>query len=185
MSNGARNSDQHPTSYMKHLILVLLIISIGILSHAQSDYVISSDSGHKMLKGVVRREVLENDTAFGWFHQNQAGYTPNTETVAILRAKGAPAQFLVLGGTWCEDTQNLLPRYYLLLDAAGIGGDQIKFVAVDKQKHALDHLPEDMHLKNTPTFIVLKGGKEVGRVVEFGKNGQWEAEVGEIVSKNF
>jgi hypothetical protein len=42
-----------------------------------------------------------------------------------------------------------------------------------------------MHLAHTPTFIVLKNGKEVGRVVEYGKNGQWETELAEIVSKNF
>ncbi|HEY4109870.1 thioredoxin family protein [Puia sp.] len=170
---------------MKHLLLVVLIIGIGILTHAQSEYEISTDGNSKMLKGTVKRDVLENDTAFKWFHKNQAGYTPNTETVSVLRAKGSQASFLVLGGTWCEDTQTLLPRFYLLMDAAGIGSDQVRFVAVDRQKHALNHLPEDMHLAHTPTFIVLKGGKEVGRVVEYGKNGQWEAEIGDIVSKNF
>jgi hypothetical protein len=71
------------------------------------------------------------------------------------------------------------------MDAAGIGGDQLEFVAVDRQKHALNHLPEEMHLAHTPTFIVLKGGKEVGRVVEWGKNGQWETELAGIVSTNF
>jgi len=172
-------------AHMKHLLLVLLIIATGILTHAQSEYIVSNDGGSKMLKGVVKREVLENDTAFKWFHTSQAGYTPNADAISILRAKGGQAQFLVLGGTWCEDTQTLLPRMYLLLDAAGIGSDQTTFVAVDRQKHALNHLPEDMHLAHTPTFIVLKGGKEVGRVVEYGKNGQWEAELAEIVSKSF
>src|SRR5258708_2734305 len=170
---------------MKHLLLLLLVIGIGILTHAQSEYIVTTDGGGKMLKGVVKREMLENDSAFKWFHENQSGYTPNTETVSILRAKGQRARFLLLGGTWCGDTQNLLPRYYLLMDAAGIGNDQLTFVAVDRQKHSLTHLPEDMHLAHTPTFIVLKDGKEVGRVVEYGKNGQWEAELAEIVSKNF
>jgi len=170
---------------MKHLLLVIVIISVGILVHGQSEYVVGSDAGHKMLKGVVKREVLENDTAFGWFHQNQTGYTPNTDAVSLLRAKGSSPHFLVLGGTWCGDTQALLPKFFLLMDAAGIGGDQLVFVAVDRQKHALDRLPEEMHLAHTPTFIVLKNGKEVGRVVEYGKNGQWETELAEIVSKNF
>ncbi|HXB08349.1 MAG TPA: thioredoxin family protein [Puia sp.] len=170
---------------MKHLLLVLLITGFAILTYAQSEYEVSTDGTHKMLKGVVKREVLENDSAFGWFHQNQAGYTPNPEAVSILKAKGANVGFLVLGGTWCDDTQTLLPRFYLLLDAAGIGSDQVKFVAVDRQKHALDHVAEDFHLAHTPTFIVLKAGKEVGRVVEYGKNGQWDAEIAAIVSKNF
>lgn len=170
---------------MKHLLLVVFIIGIGIFTYGQSEFIVESDGGHKMLKGVVRRDVLEKDTAFGWFMQNQTGYLPNADAVSILKAKGGRASFLLLGGTWCGDTQHLLPQYYMLLDEAGIDGDQFKFVAVDRQKHALDHLPEDMHLSHTPTLIVLKGGKEVGRVVEYGKNGQWETELAEIVSKNF
>jgi len=170
---------------MKHLLLVLFIIGIGIFTYGQSEYVVLNDGGHKMLKGVVRRDMLENDTAFGWFVQNQAGYTPNTDAVSLLRAKGSSPHFIVLGGTWCGDTQALLPKFYLLMDAAGIGGDQLIFVAVDRQKHALDRLPEDMQLAHTPTFIVLKNGKEVGRVVEYGKNGQWETELAEIVKANF
>jgi thiol-disulfide isomerase/thioredoxin len=170
---------------MKHLLLVVLIIGAGICTYAQSDFVVGTDGGSKMLKGVVKRDLLENDTAFAWFHANQTGYTPSTDAVSLLRAKGGSARFLVLGGTWCGDTQALLPKFYLLMDAAGIGGDQLTFVAVDRQKHALNSLPEDMHLAHTPTFVVLKGGKEVGRVVEWGKNGQWESELAEIVEKNF
>ena len=56
---------------------------------------------------------------------------------------------------------------------------------VDHHKKSVNHLPEDMHLTSTPTFIVLKGGKEIGRVVEYGKNGQWDREIGEIISTKF
>ena len=35
------------------------------------------------------------------------------------------------------------------------------------------------------TFIVMKGGKEVGRVIEYGKNGRWDKEIGEIVATKF
>jgi thiol-disulfide isomerase/thioredoxin len=173
---------------MKHIFLVLLIIGIGILTHAQTEYEVSTDTTYgpsKMLKGKVKREMLENDTAFKWFHENLAGYTPNTETVSILKAKGGQVHFLVFGGTWCGDTQELLPKFFALTDAADYTADQITFIAVDRHKKSLDHLPEDMHLTNTPTFIVLKGGKEVGRVLEHGKNGQWEREIAEIVTTNF
>lgn len=170
---------------MKHLFLIAIIIGLGILTKAQSEYEISSDGTNKILKGLVSRDMLEKDTAFKWFHQNQAGYTPNTETVSVLRAKGPQVQFIVFGGTWCDDTKYLLPKFYSLLDAASFTGDQVTLIMVDHHKRSVDHLPEDMHLTSTPTFIVMKGGKEMGRVVEYGKNGQWEREIGEIVSTKF
>jgi hypothetical protein len=40
------------------------------------------------------------------------------------------------------------------------------------------------NIKNVPTIIALKEGKEVGRVVEYGKTGKWDAEVAEIVKSN-
>jgi len=59
----------------------------------------------------------------------------------------------------------------------------LQIIGVDHQKKSIDHLPEDMHLTHTPTFIILKGGKEIGRVVEYGQNGHWDKEIGEIVAK--
>jgi thiol-disulfide isomerase/thioredoxin len=167
---------------MKHLFLIAIIIGVGILTRAQSEYEVSTDGPGKLLKGLISRDMLENDTAFRWFHQNQAGYTPNAETVAVLKAKGPQVQFMVFGGTWCEDTQALLPKFYLLMDASSIPNDQVSVIMVDRHKKTIGHLPEDMQLKSTPTFIVLKNGKEVGRVVEYGKNGQWDKEIGEIVA---
>lgn len=167
---------------MKHLFLIAIIIGVGILTKAQSEYEVSTDGPNKLLKGLISRDMLENDTAFRWFHQNQAGYTPNSGTVATLKANGPQLQFMIFGGTWCEDTQVLLPKFYLLLDAASISNDQLSVIMVDRQKKAIGHLPEDMHIVRTPTFIVLKGGKEIGRVVEYGKDGQWEKEIGAIVS---
>jgi hypothetical protein len=35
---------------------------------------------------------------------------------------------------------------------------------------------------NVPTIIVLKDGKEIGRVVEYGKTGMFDKELGEIIS---
>jgi len=171
---------------MKHLFLVAIIIGLGILVKAQqTQFEVSSDGTNKVLKGLVSREMLEKDSAFKWFHQNQAGYTPNTETVSILKAKGPQVQFIVFGGTWCEDTQTLLPKFYSLLDAASFPPDQLSVIMVDHHRKSINQLPEDMHLASTPTFIILKGGKEIGRVVEFGKNGQWDREIGEIISTKF
>lgn len=166
---------------MKHVLLAAFIIGVGLFAKAQKGYEVSTDSSGKMLKGIISRDLLENDTAFHWFHDNQAGFTPDAETVAILKAKGPALRFVVFGGTWCDDTQNLLPKFFSLMDAAGIGNDQLTIVAVDRKKQSTNRLPEDMHLKNTPTFIVLSHDVEVDRVVEYGKNGNWEKEIGEIV----
>jgi hypothetical protein len=171
--------------YMIRLLLVAILLCCGILSWAQTEYEVSSDGTYKILKGTVTREMLENDTAFRWFHDSLAGYVPNSETVSILRARGSAIRFVVFFGTWCEDSRNLLPKFFALLDASSIGNNQVRLVGVDHQKKSTTQLPEVMHLTNTPTFIILKGDAEVGRVVEFGKNGAWDKEIGDIVAAKF
>jgi hypothetical protein len=32
-----------------------------------------------------------------------------------------------------------------------------------------------------PTIIVMKSGKEIGRVVEYGKSGEWDKELLELI----
>jgi hypothetical protein len=45
----------------------------------------------------------------------------------------------------------------------------------------LSHLAEALDIINVPTIIVMKNGKEIGRVVEYGKYGMFDKELGEII----
>jgi thiol-disulfide isomerase/thioredoxin len=89
---------------------------------------------------------------------------------------------LIFGGTWCPDTQNLLPQFYQLADAAGYADSSITLIGVDNAKTTFDNLNKTFHLIDVPTFIVMKDGKEVGRVVEYGESGEAMKELGKIVS---
>ena len=42
---------------------------------------------------------------------------------------------------------------------------------------------EAFAVTNVPTFIVMKNGKEIGRVVEYGKTGMPEKEVAQIIAE--
>jgi thiol-disulfide isomerase/thioredoxin len=170
---------------MKHIFLVAIIIGLGILTRAQTEYEISGDGAGKVLKGLISRDLLTGDTAFAWFNGNKAGYTPDQQVLSILKSKGSQVQFLVFGGTWCEDTRILLPKFFSLLDAASISDKQLTLVGVDQQKKTFNHLSEDLHITRVPTFIVMKDGKEVGRVVEYGSTGAWDKELAEIINNNF
>ena len=89
---------------------------------------------------------------------------------------------IVFGGTWCDDTQNLLPVFYRLVDKSGYPDSSITLIGVDRPKTTLYNLHNAFHLTDVPTFIVMKDGKEVGRVVEYGKYGQIDKELGEVVN---
>ena len=162
---------------MKHLLLIAIIIGLGILTRAESEYSVSSDGTHKILKGLISRDMLEKDTAFSWFHQNRRSYTPNASEVAIVRCNASQLQFLVFTGTWCEEAQYIVPRFFSLADAAAIRADQVTLIGVDPSKKTVRHLTEEMHITAIPTFIVLKNGREIGRISPTSKDSPWEKEL--------
>jgi thiol-disulfide isomerase/thioredoxin len=169
---------------VKHIFLIAIIIGLGILTRAQT-YEVSNDGNNKILKGLISRDMLEGDTAFKWFHENQSGYTPDTEETAVLKAKGPQVQLLVFGGTWCDNTKYILPKFFSLLDAGSFPRDQVTLVGVDRNKKTANHLSELMHITSLPTFIVLKNGQEVGRVAVNDRNGGWDKEISDIIAAKF
>ena len=110
------------------------------------------------------------------------GYIPDAGAVAALKAKGSLVELLVFGGTWCDDTKDILPKFFAITDAASFPENRITLVGVDHNKKAINNLSEAMNITNVPTFIILRDGKEVGRVVEYGKTGQWDKEIGEVIN---
>ena len=164
------------------LSFICLIAACSATKKVSTNYQVLDDKGKKMLKGTINRALLEKDTAFAWFKESMQYGKPNDAAVTAFQQNKSKFTMLIFGGTWCEDTQNLLPKFYKLVDKSGYPESNITLIAVDRQKQALNNLHITYNITNVPTFIVLKDGKEVGRVVEYGK-GDIVKELGEIVGR--
>jgi thiol-disulfide isomerase/thioredoxin len=180
------------TGHRKNIVSYLLIavMSISIFSACSSSQKLKNgimfqtllDKDKKMLKGRINSETLEKDTAFKWFAENMKYVQVDTAAVTAFRNKTAKFSMVVFGGTWCEDTQALLPQFYKLVRQSGYPESKIALYAVDRQKVTLNNVNATYNISRVPTFIVLdNSGKEVGRVVEYGKNNNVPAELADLV----
>lgn len=164
---------------MKKLFIAVLLFTAQY-SFAQTE--ITRDAqGNKIIKGFTTKKEISTDTAFAWYAQNQKGFAPNAELTQRYAANKDSVNLIVFAGTWCGDTQYLLPRFFATTDAAGFPDNRITLIGVDRSKKTLFNLTEAFAVTNVPTFIVMKNGKEIGRVVEYGKMGSPEKEVAEII----
>ncbi len=151
-------------------------------------YETSRDTGHegnaKILKGIINRQLLESDTAFKWFNDNFKNAQPDANAIeAFVKNKGK-FSLVVFGGTWCHDTQNLLPTFYKLIDKSGFPANKVFLIGVDRAKTTSFKLHTKYRITNVPTFIAVdNAGNELGRVIEYGKTGTPDKELGEIVSR--
>ena len=171
---------------MKFLLTCLCCCSFMVNSFGQSQYEISKDEKHPtehILRGIVNKYLIQNDDSYRWYTSSQIGYKPDSATLNAFEGAKKNIQFVVFGGTWCEDTQAVLPKFFRLQEMSGIEDTAITFFAVNRAKKSLGSITDAFNVKNVPTIIVMKDGKEVGRVVEYGKTGRWDKELAEILKQ--
>lgn len=167
---------------MKKVILITVTLVLTLSVYAQNQYqVLVERPNEKTLKGILSRELLLSDTSFHWYAENLKGYKPNAAAIEGLQKHKDSVQLIAFMGTWCEDSHNVIPKLYTLLDTAGFSTDRLSLIGVDRNKKTLSHLSEALNVTKVPTIIVLKNGKEYGRVIEFGKYGLFDMELGEIL----
>jgi len=170
---------------MKFFVLIAIAFTTFACSSAhKTSYTESRDGDAKVLVGIINRSIIENDTAFAWFKENMKYGTADEAAIKAFQDNKDKFTLVVFGGTWCHDTQNLLPVFYRLADKSGYPDKRITLIAVDRHKKTIHNLHEKYHITNVPTFIVMKDGKEVGRVTEYGKYNAIDKELGEIVLNN-
>jgi thiol-disulfide isomerase/thioredoxin len=156
-------------------------------SLSKVSYTESRDEGQegnsKIIKGIFNRPLLESDTAFKWFADNYKYGQPDANAIEAFKKNKEKFLVLVFGGTWCHDTQNILPAFYKLADKSNYPPNKIYLIGVDRAKTTIQELHTKYNITYVPTFIILNNaGKEVGRVVEYGKSGMPDKDLGEIVN---
>ena len=166
----------------KSSFIIIAALLFSSFAFGQNQFqVFSERPNEKTYKGIISREVLIADTSFTWL-SSAKNFVPEKAAVEALRKNKDSVQLLVFMGTWCEDSHDVIPRLYSVTDAAGFSQDRITLIGVDRKKTTLSHLTEALGITNVPTIIVMKHGKEVGRIVEYGKYGMIDRELGEILN---
>jgi len=169
----------------QYFFTAILLIVTGFNSRAQTPYTSSKDEKHPevtVLNGIISKYALQNNAEFNnWYNSNQNIYDPPKDIVNAMEAAKDKVQFVIFGGTWCEDTQFILPRFFKLQEQSGFPDKSISFFGVNRAKQTLGNVSAVFNITNVPTIIVMKDGKEVGRVVEYGKSGKWEQDLGELL----
>ncbi|MCY1005465.1 thioredoxin family protein [Nannocystis pusilla] len=127
----------------------------------------SQDQAPPVLVGPLERAQVEREVP-GWISDAEI----DREAAAKLASVPPGAEVTVIFGTWCGDSRREVPRLWRALDAAGPDLPfALKYVGLDRQKTAPGFDKEGLDLRYVPTVIVVRDGREVGRIVESAPNG--------------
>ncbi len=173
---------------MKLFLAAIFVFSFTASAFSQAQYEIIKDEKHpgeSYLRGIINKYLVQNDSVYGkWYNSSMSYYMPDTSALTAFSKAKKGVQFVVFGGTWCEDTQFVLPKFFKLQEMSGVPDSVITFFAVNRAKKSLPNVADAFAVVNVPTIIVMKDGKEAGRVVEYGKTGKWDKELADIISGN-
>lgn len=152
------------------LLPVLLLLIPSSACAAGGEEAEASASDEEVLTGRVTREEIEAA------HPEWVGATVDAEideeAATALAGVEPGAEVTVFLGTWCSDSRREVPRFWRALDqVAGLVPFEVGYVAVDRSKEEPAELVAGQALRYVPTFVVRRGGDEVGRVVESAPNG--------------
>jgi hypothetical protein len=120
-----------------------------------------------------------------WTRYIDSTYTPDAATSQRLQSllQSQPTvSFRLIAATWCSDSRDELPRLFSLFERLGTSADAVELWGVDRRKRQPEAVCRENALEYVPTLVVLRGGKEVGRVVEHPRT-SWEADIVGILEK--
>jgi thiol-disulfide isomerase/thioredoxin len=93
-------------------------------------------------------------------------YTPDTAVAQSIRPLARDITVFAIVATWCPDTKRELPRFFAIMEAAGLPETALTMVGVDRTKKDAEGMTEKLGITRVPTFVFLRNGEEIGRFVE-------------------
>jgi thiol-disulfide isomerase/thioredoxin len=148
------------TASLKEIIFAAMLFCFTYPALSQDS------SAHKVITGHTQVEHLENNTDHHWFSKNYSDYVYDTASVTALQHVSPDYNIVVIGGTWCPTTHTELPKFYKIIDDGKFPRNRVKLIFVDRDLKLPATTEKNYKVKKLPTFIVFKGEKEKGRIVE-------------------
>jgi len=145
--------------HYKFLLFFLFLSEIGL---SQT----SVNTEQNVIVGISDVRILERSLSYRWYKDGYFNYQLNISAINAIKEMPKDIQFIVFAGTWCEKSQQLLPQFYKVIDLAGISKQRITLCFLDRDKRSPQGIENSYSINNTPVFIILQKGIEIGRITE-------------------
>ena len=133
-----------------------------------------SDDGAPMWVGTIEKRHLQQAPFNAWFDSGYTSYAPRSEAMTALATSLDSVEIEVYLGTWCSDSTRDVPRLHRVLDDAAFPTDRLEMVALSDRPGEFKHSPagkeRERLVHRTPTIVISREGRELGRIVQNSRN---------------
>jgi thiol-disulfide isomerase/thioredoxin len=120
----------------------------------------------EVLIGYCDRQGLMGSVFGTYYQQEYALYEPDPEILLQIGAELNDYSITIVMGSWCDDSQEQVPRFFKIIDALNYDEKKITLIGVDRKKNPRFVDIQSLAIELVPTFIFYKDNAEAGRIVE-------------------
>lgn len=121
--------------------------------------------GEAMLLGTIDKEELGE--AYPIFKRRERAYVPQRSTMKQLQDPMKGIETILFLGTWCSDSRSEVPKFLKIHEQLSGESAPAPIYAVDRDMNDPGNNGSEFNIEFVPTIIVLRDGREAGRIVEF------------------
>jgi hypothetical protein len=121
--------------------------------------------GEKSIQ-IDKADPTQVQKDFKWFEEGYKNYQPDKTAISSLKTKLPGYRIIIFAGTWCPDTQRILPGFYKVIDQAGYSRENTTLYLLDKKMRSAEKEEEKYQVHSVPAFILLKNNVETERIIE-------------------
>lgn len=138
-------------------ILLMMTIIFAITACANGDV-----EKNTLAIGEISQQKLIHD--YDSFQQSYQAFALSEQEVAAIKAWPNNLHIDIYFGSWCHDSQREVPR--LLKVLAENRTVSYRLIGLDYDKSEPNGSAKNHDIRYTPTFVVYKDNKELGRIIE-------------------
>ncbi|NQT76667.1 MAG: thioredoxin family protein [Bacteroidetes bacterium] len=150
------------------LWFTVLTIFLSLSLHAQdvNKKIIDDRFDKEILIGYCDRAGLQEGEFGESYSFEYEDYEPARKLIKKIGRNAVDYNIVIVLATWCGDSEEQIPRFYRILDDAGLSDEMLQLVCVDGQKAGGDVPVQEYEIERVPTFIFFRDGIEIGRITE-------------------
>lgn len=146
-------------------LLLLLLLAVPLLAEDSPPQIVTDEANNLPVGPMVREQILTLEVFnYGYLH-----YVPKADVVEAIRSWPTPFQVVVIFGDWCSDSKESVPAFIKVMEMTANPLAQISYINIHRQKDQRAGQLGAWQITAVPTFIVLSGDKEIGRISETPK----------------
>ena len=127
---------------------------------------VEATSGEIILLGKINLANLQTSKVTPWFNEEFNRVKIDFKMAKTLKPLTKNLKIKVFMGTWCSDSQRVLPQFFKILTAMDFEQENLEMFAMSEEKNTPSNFEKDLKIYNVPTIIFFKNGKEINRFVE-------------------